>query len=130
MGRAIAVSCLNCENGFGWYRLDRPRGDYVGNVYPQPDGKLNRNGLLDAAKAAATAAKAPGQEMGHSYGLDHASTASRCCQEGRNINYSAGSVMPCSEITTSVAAGTLYKRNLLRQVVKCALQMQAGAGGR
>ena len=33
------------------------RGDYVGNVYPQPDGKLNRNGLLDAAKAAATAAK-------------------------------------------------------------------------
>jgi hypothetical protein len=42
---------------FGWYRLDRPRGDYVGNVYPQPDGKLNRNGFLDAAKAAATAAK-------------------------------------------------------------------------
>ncbi|MGB9414448.1 MAG: hypothetical protein WCB26_25000, partial [Pseudolabrys sp.] len=26
-------------------------------VYPQPDGKLNRNGFLDAAKAAATAAK-------------------------------------------------------------------------
>ena len=42
---------------FGWYRLDRPRSDYVGNVYPQPAGKLNRNGLLDAAKAAATAAK-------------------------------------------------------------------------
>ena len=30
-----------------------------------------------------------------------------------------------SDITTSVAAGTLYKRDLLRQVVKCALQMQA-----
>ena len=29
--------------------MDRQRGDYVGNVYPQPDGKLNRNGLLDAA---------------------------------------------------------------------------------
>lgn len=40
---------------FGWYRLDRPRSDYVGNVYPQPTGKLNRNGLLDAARAAATA---------------------------------------------------------------------------
>ena len=75
--------------------MDRPRGDYVGNVYPQPDGKLNRNGLLDAAKAAATAAKVLGQEMDHGYGLDHASTASRCRQEGRNTNYSAGSVMPC-----------------------------------
>ena len=42
---------------FGWYRLDRPRSDYVGNVYPQPTGKLNRNGLLDAARAAATAQK-------------------------------------------------------------------------
>ena len=42
---------------FGWYRLDRPRSDDVGNVYPQPDGKLNRNGLLDAATAAATAAQ-------------------------------------------------------------------------
>lgn len=42
---------------FGWYRLDRPRSDYVGNVYPQPAGKLNRNGLLDAARAAATADK-------------------------------------------------------------------------
>lgn len=42
---------------FGWYRLDRPRGDYVGNVYPQPTGKLNRNGLLDAARAFSTAQK-------------------------------------------------------------------------
>lgn len=42
---------------FGWYRLDRPRSDYVGNVYPQPAGKLNRNGLLDAARAFATAEK-------------------------------------------------------------------------
>ncbi len=39
---------------FGPYVLDRPRTDYVGNVYPQPDGKLNRNGLLDLAKATAT----------------------------------------------------------------------------
>lgn len=42
---------------FGWYRLDRPRSDYVGNVYPEPSGKLNRNGLLDAARASATADK-------------------------------------------------------------------------
>jgi hypothetical protein len=42
---------------FGWYRLDRPRSDYVGNVYPAPAGKLNRNGLLDAARAFATAEK-------------------------------------------------------------------------
>ena len=48
---------------FGWYRLDRLRGDYVGNVYPQPDGKLNRNGFLDAAKAAATAAKVRSYEV-------------------------------------------------------------------
>jgi hypothetical protein len=40
---------------FGWYRLDRPRGDYVGNVDPEPAGKLNRNGLRNAAWAAATA---------------------------------------------------------------------------
>lgn len=42
---------------FGWYRLDVKRSTYVGNVYPQPAGKLNRNGLADAARAAATAAK-------------------------------------------------------------------------
>jgi hypothetical protein len=41
---------------FGWYRLSMNRSSYVGNVYPQPSGKLNRNGLLDAAKAIATAA--------------------------------------------------------------------------
>src|SRR5262249_30448498 len=41
---------------FGWYTLSAKRSDYVGNVYPQPAGKLNRNGLLDAARAAATAA--------------------------------------------------------------------------
>ena len=75
--------------------MDRPRGDYVGSVYLQPDGKFNCNRLLDAAKAAATPAKVLGQEMGHGYGLDHASTASRCLQEGRNTNYSARSVMPC-----------------------------------
>lgn len=37
----------------GPYVLDRPRADYVGNVYPQPAGKLNRNGVLDLAKATA-----------------------------------------------------------------------------
>jgi hypothetical protein len=41
---------------FGWYRLSSNRSNYVGNVYPQPSGKLNRNGLLDAAKAEAAAA--------------------------------------------------------------------------
>jgi hypothetical protein len=41
---------------FGPYTLDRPRADYVGNVYPQPTGKLNRNGVLDLARATATAA--------------------------------------------------------------------------
>ena len=41
---------------FGWYTLDQVRADYAGNMYPQPAGKINRNGLLDAAKAKATAA--------------------------------------------------------------------------
>ncbi|MCO4291565.1 hypothetical protein NF867_01640 [Solitalea sp. MAHUQ-68] len=41
---------------FGWYTLDQRRADYVGNVYPQPVGKINRNGLLDAARAKAIAA--------------------------------------------------------------------------
>lgn len=41
---------------FGPYTLDRPRADYVGNVYPQPKDKLNRNGVLDLARATATAA--------------------------------------------------------------------------
>lgn len=40
---------------FGPYVLDRPRSDYVGNTYPQPPGRLNRNGVLDLAKATATA---------------------------------------------------------------------------
>ncbi len=39
---------------FGWFTLPANRSDYVGNVYPQPAGKLNRNGLLDLAKATAT----------------------------------------------------------------------------
>ena len=47
---------LSASQVFGPYVLDRPRGDYVGNVYPQPAGKLNRNGVLDLAKATATAA--------------------------------------------------------------------------
>jgi hypothetical protein len=41
---------------FGWYRLPAKRANYVGNVYPQPAGKLNRQGLLDLAKATAAAA--------------------------------------------------------------------------
>ncbi len=41
---------------FGWYTLAAKRADYVGNVYPQPAGKLNRNGLLDLARATAAAA--------------------------------------------------------------------------
>lgn len=41
---------------FGPFVLNRPRADYVGNVYPQPAGKLNRNGVLDLAKATATSA--------------------------------------------------------------------------
>lgn len=41
---------------FGWYRLDVERKDYDGNAYPQPPGKLNRDGLLNAAKAKASAA--------------------------------------------------------------------------
>ncbi len=40
---------------FGWYTLAANRSDYVGNVYPQPAGKLNRNGLLDLAKSTAAA---------------------------------------------------------------------------
>lgn len=39
----------------GPYRLSRPRADYVGNVYPQPEEKLNRDGVLDLAKATAIA---------------------------------------------------------------------------
>lgn len=41
---------------FGWHRLDTKRADYVGNTYPQPAGKLNRSGLLVAARAKAVAA--------------------------------------------------------------------------
>jgi hypothetical protein len=47
---------LSGSKVFGWYRLGANRSSYVGNTYPQPSGKLNRNGLLDAGKAAATAA--------------------------------------------------------------------------
>jgi hypothetical protein len=41
---------------FGWYTLPVKRSDYVGNVYPQPVGKVNRNGLVDLARSAASAA--------------------------------------------------------------------------
>lgn len=41
---------------FGWFTLPAKKADYVGNTYPQPAGKLNRNGLVDLAKATAAAA--------------------------------------------------------------------------
>jgi hypothetical protein len=37
----------------GWFTLNRARADYVGNTYPQPAGKLNRDGLVDLAKSTA-----------------------------------------------------------------------------
>lgn len=40
---------------FGWYTLAAKRADYVGNTYPQPAGKLNRDGLANAARAVASA---------------------------------------------------------------------------
>ena len=40
---------------FGWYTLAAVRADYVGNTYPQPAGKLNRDGLANAARAVASA---------------------------------------------------------------------------
>ena len=46
---------LNGSHVFGWYTLPLLKANYVGNTYPQPQGKLNRNGLLDAARAAAVA---------------------------------------------------------------------------
>ena len=54
----MSHGCLDLSGSrvFGWYTLSARRSDYVGNVYPQPAGKLNRNGLLDAGKAAAIAA--------------------------------------------------------------------------
>ena len=46
---------LSGSQVFGWLRLPVTRSQYVGNVYPQPPGQVNRNGLLDLARAAATA---------------------------------------------------------------------------
>jgi hypothetical protein len=46
---------LSGSRVLGWFRLPVKRADYVGNVYPQPDKKLNRNGLLDLAIATAVA---------------------------------------------------------------------------
>jgi hypothetical protein len=46
---------LDGSKVFGWYRLSQRRGDYVGNTSPQPTGKLNRDGLRDAARALAAA---------------------------------------------------------------------------
>ena len=40
---------------FGWYTLDQNRGDYIGNSGPV-SGKINRGGLLDAAKTKAITA--------------------------------------------------------------------------
>src|SRR5215217_2867150 len=47
---------LSGSQVFGWYTLPANRAEYVGNVYPQPAGRLNRNGYRDLAKATATAA--------------------------------------------------------------------------
>jgi hypothetical protein len=47
---------LGGSHVYGWYRLSVRRDVYVGNVYPQPAGKLNRNGLLDLAKSTAAGA--------------------------------------------------------------------------
>jgi hypothetical protein len=47
---------LNGSRVFGWYTIPALLSNYAGNTYPQPEGKLNRNGLLDAGRAAATAA--------------------------------------------------------------------------
>jgi hypothetical protein len=47
---------LSGSQVFGWYTLPANRADYVGNVYPQPAGRLNRNGYRDLAMATATAA--------------------------------------------------------------------------
>ncbi len=46
---------LDDSEVFGWLRLDVPRSTFVGNVKPQPAGKLNRRGILDAARAKAAA---------------------------------------------------------------------------
>jgi hypothetical protein len=43
---------------FGWYTLGRNRSDYAGNVATPPEGKFNRNGLVELCKAAATGAPA------------------------------------------------------------------------
>jgi hypothetical protein len=50
---------LSGSQVFGWYRLTTKRSNYIGNVSYQPAGKLNREGLRDAAKAAAVAAGVP-----------------------------------------------------------------------
>jgi len=47
---------LSGSRVFGWFRLPANRADYVGNVYPQPPGKLNRDGLLSLAWQVAGAA--------------------------------------------------------------------------
>jgi hypothetical protein len=50
---------LSGSEVFGWYRLTAKRADYAPHAYPQPAGKLNRDGLRDAARAAATTAGIP-----------------------------------------------------------------------
>lgn len=47
---------LSGSEVFGWYRLAWRRSDYIGNTSPVPAGKIDRGGLLNATRAAATAA--------------------------------------------------------------------------
>jgi hypothetical protein len=50
---------LSGSRVFGPFVLDYDRADYLGNVRTAPAGKLNREGVRDAAKAAAISARVP-----------------------------------------------------------------------
>jgi hypothetical protein len=56
---------LSGSQVFGWFTLDQPQSVYVGNSAPGP-GQLDRNGLLNAAKAKATA---NGVDLSQFYGV-------------------------------------------------------------
>jgi hypothetical protein len=57
---------LTASEVFGWFTLDRPRTDYVGNAYPLPAGTIDRNGLLDLAR---NAAASNGVDLSRYYGV-------------------------------------------------------------
>jgi hypothetical protein len=56
---------LSSSQVFGWLTLDQPQSVYVGNAAPAA-GQLDRNGLLNAAKAKATAS---GVNLSNFYGV-------------------------------------------------------------